>query len=101
GGCMMVCKLAVDNGASSGRSVVGYVEDRHIKKEEIHRFENNLIEKGGYICWDMDKLYEEIKTGLRMSGNSGYAPSTIGVDTWAVDLVLLDENEEPLTTMCA
>lgn len=94
---MKKCSLAVDIGASSGRIVVGYVEDGHIKKEEIHRFENNLIEKGGYICWDIDKLYEEIKTGLRMSGNSGYAPSTIGVDTWAVDFVLLDENDEPLT----
>lgn len=94
---MKKCSLAVDIGASSGRVVVGFVEDGLIKKEEIHRFENNLIEKGGYICWDIDKLYEEIKTGLRMAGESGHAPNTIGVDTWAVDFVLLDENDELLT----
>src|SRR5690625_2283053 len=94
---MKKCSLAVDIGASSGRIVVGFVEDGLIKKEEIYRFENHLIEKDGYICWDIDKLYEEIKTGLRMAGESDYSPSTIGVDTWAVDFILLDENDEPLT----
>lgn len=94
---MKKCSLAVDIGASSGRIVVGYVEDGLIKKKEIHRFDNSLIESGGYICWDMDKLYKEIKTGLRIAGESDYVPSTIGVDTWAVDFVLLDENDEPIT----
>lgn len=90
---MRTCSLAIDIGASSGRLVTGFVKDGLLQKTEIHRFENALIEKGGYICWDIQKLYEEIKVSLRKC-EKRFMPETIDVDTWAVGFVLLDENDE-------
>src|SRR5699024_10373899 len=78
--------------------IVGaFVADGLSKREESYTYVNHRIDKDGYLSWDIAKLYEEIKTGLRMAGESDYSPSTIGVDTWAVDFILLDENDEPLT----
>ena len=84
------CHLAVDIGASSGRHIIGYLEDGKLKLREIYRFENRLTEKDGHLCWDIDGLYEHILEGIRRCGAQGYAPSTMGIDTWAVDYVLVD-----------
>ncbi len=82
--------LAVDIGASSGRHIIGYLEDGKICLKEIYRFENRLIQRGGHLCWDIDHLYEEVVKGIKKCAELGYHPSTMGIDTWAVDFVLLD-----------
>ena len=82
--------LAVDIGASSGRHILGWLEDGKIRLEEIWRFENKLVEKNGHLCWDIDHLYEEVVNGIAECARRGYTPSTMGIDTWAVDYVLLD-----------
>ena len=84
--------LAVDIGASSGRHIIGYLENGKIKLEEIYRFENRLVEKNGHLCWDIDHLSEEVIRGIRECAKRGYTPSTMGIDTWAVDYVLLDKD---------
>ena len=84
---------AVDMGASSGRLILGETENGIIKLEEIHRFENGLKEIKGHLCWDTKYLFGEILTGLKKCKAIGKIPSTIGVDTWGVDFVLLDEND--------
>lgn len=89
--------LAVDIGASSGRVMLGNLEDRKMKLKEIHRFANNLIEKNGHFCWDITRLFNEIKTGIKKCNQLGVKPVSIGIDTWAVDFVLLDEHDELLT----
>ena len=43
---------AVDIGASSGRLILGEVNNGIINLEEIHRFENGLKEENGHLCWD-------------------------------------------------
>lgn len=85
---------AVDIGASSGRLMLGSVENGRIQLEEIHRFYNGLKEMDGHMCWDTQYLFGEIKTGLKKCKEIGKVPSTIGVDTWGVDFVLLDEKDE-------
>ena len=42
--------LAVDIGASSGRHILGYIENGKIQLEEIHRFENGMKDVDGYKC---------------------------------------------------
>ena len=39
---MQACYLAVDIGASSGRHIVGWVEDGRIQLKEVYRFENGI-----------------------------------------------------------
>ena len=89
---MTVYHLAVDIGASSGRHMIGYLEDGKIRLKEICRFENRLVTKDNHLCWDIDHLAEQVKEGIRECKRQGYEPATMGIDTWAVDYVLLDQN---------
>lgn len=84
--------LAVDIGASGGRHMLGWIEDGNICTEEIYRFGNGMREKNGHLFWDLDKLFQEIVTGLSICRSRGKIPSRMGIDTWAVDYVLLDKD---------
>lgn len=88
--------LAVDIGASSGRHILGSVQDGKIVLEEVYRFENGLVEKNGHLCWDFDRLFAEILTGMKKCAELGKIPATMGIDTWGVDFVLLDEDGKVL-----
>lgn len=87
---MQICALAVDIGASSGRHIVGVLEQGGIRLQEVYRFENRLVEKNGHLCWDMEGLVQNVIAGLKACKDAGYTPATLGIDTWAVDFVLLD-----------
>lgn len=91
------CSIAVDIGASSGNVVAGYLEEGKLVLKEVHRFPNNFIEKNGDFLWDIDKLFVEIQVGIQKCEIYGFLPKSIGIDTWAVDFVLLDENDQLLT----
>ena len=54
------CYAAVDIGASSGRVVVGFVEDGLIRLEEVHRFDNRQVRRNGHDCWDVELLSSEL-----------------------------------------
>lgn len=88
--------LAVDIGASSGRHMLAWMEDGRIELKEIYRFPNGMKEKNGTLCWDIKALFDEIKNGLRKCGELGKIPCFMGIDTWAVDYVLLDQNDRIL-----
>ncbi len=88
--------LAVDIGASSGRHILGSVRDGKITLEEIYRFDNRLVKKDGYLCWELDRLFNEIKNGLKKCKEIGKIPGSMGIDTWGVDFVLLDSNDRVL-----
>lgn len=90
----MTYYAAVDIGASSGRLMLSWVEDGKLKLEEIHRFYNGLTDINGSLCWDTDRLFNEIITGLKKCKELNKVPTTLGIDTWGVDFVLLDENDK-------
>lgn len=82
--------LAIDIGASSGRHVLGHVEDGKIVLEEIHRFDNIQQRRRGHDCWDMDMLWRNVLAGIEQCRAVGKVPVSLGIDTWGVDFVLLD-----------
>ena len=84
--------LAIDIGASSGRHILGHMENGQIVLEEIHRFPNGNVEKNGELTWNIDGLFQEILIGMKKCKDAGKIPISVGIDTWAVDIVLLDEN---------
>ncbi len=88
--------LAVDIGASSGRHILGHLDNGKLKIEEIYRFENGMVNKGGRLLWDVERLFEEIKNGMKECVKLGKIPESMSVDTWAVDYVLLDEEDRVL-----
>ncbi|MBR0397596.1 MAG: rhamnulokinase [Eubacterium sp.] len=89
--------LAIDIGASSGRHILGYVKEGRLVLEEIHRFTNGMEKKNDNLCWDYDHLRNEILEGIRKSMNAASSPVSIGIDTWGVDYVLLDAEDQPIT----
>lgn len=86
--------LAIDIGASSGRHIFSYVEDGRIHMEEIYRFPNGMTERGGHDCWDVPALFDHILAGLKRCAELGKIPETLGIDTWGVDYVLMDEHAQ-------
>jgi rhamnulokinase len=89
--------LAADLGASGGRVIAGKFDGKKIELEEYSRFEHNAEEIQGGFYWNIPTLWRGILKGLEIAGQkSETAPSSIGIDTWAVDFVLLDENGQPI-----
>jgi rhamnulokinase len=82
--------LAIDVGASGGRHILGWLEEGRLRSEEVCRFHNGTVRRGGRLCWDRDALYESILRGLKRCGELGKIPVSVGIDTWGVDFVLLD-----------
>ena len=86
--------LAVDIGASSGRHIVGWLEDGEIRTKEVYRFPNGVTEKDGRLTWDMDGLLEHVKFGIAEAKKQFSTVDTLSIDTWGVDYVLLKGDEE-------
>ena len=82
--------LSIDIGASSGRHILGHLENGKLVTQEIYRFDNGAKEISGSLCWDIESLYKSVLAGLKRSAEMGYIPDMIGIDTWGVDYVLLD-----------
>ncbi|OON85392.1 rhamnulokinase [Oribacterium sp. C9] len=88
--------LAVDIGASSGRHILAHLEDGKIVLEEIYRFKNGMDTENGHRIWDTERLFREIKTGMKKCCEDGKIPVSMAIDTWAVDYVLLDKDGKRL-----
>ncbi len=93
--------LAIDIGASSGRHILSHMENGKIVLEEVYRFPNGMAECQGQKVWDVDGLFAEIKTGMRKCGELGKIPVSVGIDTWAVDFVLLDQDDKRIGNVAA
>ena len=74
--------LAVDIGASSGRHIIGHMENGKMVLEEIYRFENGMVKKDGELCWEFERLFKEVVNGLKKCKEIGKIPVSMGVDTW-------------------
>lgn len=85
--------LAIDIGASSGRHILGTVKNGKIALEEVYRFDNGQVRRNGHDCWDIEALVASVKAGIDAALAKGPVES-IGIDTWGVDFVLLDEKGE-------
>ena len=83
--------FAVDLGATSGRTIIGTINNGKFALEEVTRFPNNLIEQGGHYYWDIYALYFEIIRGLKEVAQRGLKITSIGIDTWGVDFVTIPE----------
>ncbi|MBA5714213.1 rhamnulokinase [Bacillus subtilis] len=87
---------AIDIGASSGRIMVGELNEGKLDIQEIHRFANGFSQRDGHCFWDINHLLKQILQGLQKVKTLGYEHCTVGIDTWAVDYVLLDEKGDRL-----
>ena len=97
----MTYYLAIDIGASSGRHILGWLEDGQLRTEEVCRFENGMVKQGSSLLWDAEALAKEVTVGIKACGRAGKIPKSIAIDTWGVDYVLLDERLHELPPVYA
>lgn len=83
--------LAIDIGASSGRHIAAWVERGVIQTREVYRFPNAFSERNGHLCWDAEGLVGHVIAGIKAAHDQGFTPRSVGIDTWAVDYVFLDD----------
>lgn len=88
--------IAVDLGAGSGRVFLGGVEPNDLLLEEISRFQYPPLVEENHLRWNLHQIFAAIKEGLKRAGERAKQLNRsiygIGVDSWAVDYGLLDEN---------
>ena len=84
--------LAFDLGATSGRSILGTIENGRLQMKELTRFPNQILQIGNHFHWNIYSLFEHLKAGLTAAKNEGVEVSSIGIDTWGVDFALLAED---------
>lgn len=98
---MAQVNIAVDIGASSGRLILGWLEADKLQMKEIHRFKNSMVRKNDHFFWDVDGLFDEIVKGLIKASKEDVSFTSIGIDTWAVDYVLVDASGERVAPVYA
>jgi len=84
--------LACDLGAESGRLILGSLESGQLLLEELHRFPNTPVKAGNSMQWDIPKLFNELKTGLKKAALRKLTIASISTDSWGVDYMLLAED---------
>ena len=86
--------LAIDLGASSGRHIVGYFNNGQLVLDEIYRFKDYLNEQDGHLIWDIEKIFLEVKIGIKLALAKYPNITSMSIDTWGCDYVLLNKDEE-------
>jgi rhamnulokinase len=82
--------VACDLGAESGRVMLGRLEDGRLALEQLHRFPSAAVSVLGSLRWDVLRIFEELKTGLRILAQRRLPIASLSVDAWGVDYVLFN-----------
>lgn len=86
--------LAIDLGASSGRHIIGYKKNDKIVLKEIYRFKTTMEESVDGLVWDFNRIFSDIKEGIKRAFKEYPQIESLSIDTWGVDYVLMNGNEE-------
>ena len=88
--------LAVDLGATSGRTVLSSFDGERVTMREFTRFRNPQIPISGHLFWDLPHLFNEILTALKKVAEEGITLTSIGIDTWGVDVAFFGQDGQLL-----
>jgi len=80
-------------GASTIRIFLGELFDDIIKFKEIHHFKNEIKKIGVKDKWDIEDIYAQIVFAINKALKQFPDIESIGVDSWGVDYVLLDKED--------
>jgi len=93
---------AIDLGATSGRVIIADVETvrkdaGHAPFELVQRFPTRMYQQNGRWFWDLHQLQTSITDALNLlARRQDIRVTSIGVDTWGVDVVFLDDRGQTL-----
>lgn len=89
--------VACDLGGESGRVIAGQLSDGKLTFEEVHRFSNGPVEIEGSLHWDIARIFDELKIGLKKIADQNLNVASVSVDSWGVDYALVDEAGEMMS----
>lgn len=89
--------IACDLGADSGRVILGTLKDGKVILEEIHRFSNGVSKVHGSFRWNILRIFEHLKAGLRKVAAKNIQIESLSVDSWGVDYVLFNQRQPMLS----
>jgi len=90
--------FAVDLGATSGRTILASFdqENGQLSMDVLNRFPNHLLEVGTsgtrHFHWDIYELFRNIVEGLKIAASRKVEISSIGIDTWGCDFVMVGKD---------
>lgn len=77
---------AVDLGATSGRVIVGRLEDGVLQTRHVARFSNDPVHTRDGMHWNLLELYRQVTLGLASAEREAPGEiASVGIDSWAVD----------------
>ena len=85
--------IACDLGADSGRVILGTLKEGKVILEEIHRFSNGVSKVHGSFRWNILRIFEHLKAGLRKVAAKNIAIESLSVDSWGLDYVLFNQRQ--------
>ena len=88
--------LAIDIGASSGRHIVGWLEDGQLRTREVFRFPNGVHSQDGHLVWNIESLVENVINGIAEAFKAFPKIESLSIDTWGVDYVIMAGDREVL-----
>ncbi len=80
---------AIDLGASSGRVMIVQTDGRKLQIETAHRFPNHSTRISGHLYWDLPRILDEIKAGIRKGFEAAPQCRSFAIDTWGTDFGLV------------
>lgn len=85
--------IIVDLGASNGRVIVANYKAEHFDFDIVHRFPNvPVISNEGEMFWDILRIFNDIKDGIRIASRKYSKIVSIGIDTFGCDFGIIDEH---------
>lgn len=82
--------LAIDLGATSGRSILATFDGEKVEMTELTRFHYPMLPISGHLFWNLPLIYQEVLKALKTASarvqELGTELSTIGIDTWGCDV---------------
>ena len=89
--------LAVDLGATSGRTVLSAFDGERVTMREFTRFKNPQLPIMGHLFWNLPHLYNEILQALTKVAEEGIQLTSIGIDTWGCDFAFFGKDGQLLS----
>lgn len=92
--------LSIDIGSTSGRHIIGWMENDEIIQDEVYRFANGPERQNGHLVWNLERLFSEVVNGLRCAFEKYPVIRSLSIDTWGTDYVLMNGDQEILPGFC-
>ena len=96
---MKTYHLAIDLGATSGRTILASFDGEKVDMQELSRFKYPMLPINGHLYWNLPYIYYEILEGMKKAaevihalGSDKITLSSIGIDTWGCDVAFFHKD---------